>query len=48
VPLVEIAGRRVVAGGNDIAPGPVSPEKIPDLLLTLQRNKFAHKEQKVS
>lgn len=46
VPLVEIAGRRVVWGGNDIAPGPVSAEKIPDLLLNIQRNKFAHKEQK--
>lgn len=46
VPLVDIAGRRVVSGGNDLAPGPVRADNAPEILRSLERHKFAHKTQK--
>ncbi len=46
VPLVDIAGRRVVSGGNDLAPGPVRADNAPEILRSLERHKFAHKPQK--
>ncbi|PNY28285.1 Urease [Tolypocladium capitatum] len=42
VTLVEIGGDRVIRGGNDLAPGPVEPRRVDDIVAGLQRAGFAH------
>jgi urease subunit gamma/beta len=45
VRLVEIAGRRVIRGGNNLADGPVSSENRQTALARVQANGFAHQEE---
>ncbi|XP_013787781.1 urease-like, partial [Limulus polyphemus] len=45
VPLVEIAGRRVVRGGNGLCDGPVDPVKLPDILKRVKMLGFGHQYQ---
>lgn len=42
VTLVEIAGARVIRGGNALAPGPVDPGRAAEILERLQLAGFAH------
>lgn len=42
VTLVEIAGRRVIRGGNNLAPGPVDAARAADIVARLQEAGFAH------
>ena len=42
VTLVEIAGNKVIRGGNDIANGKVDTSRIDDILVKLQEGGFAH------
>ncbi|KAL8709650.1 MAG: hypothetical protein Q9220_005590 [cf. Caloplaca sp. 1 TL-2023] len=43
VPVVEIAGARVISGGNDLAPGRIDSSKLDDIRRKLQDGGFAHK-----
>ncbi len=43
VPLVDIAGRRVIQGGNNLASGPVSEEGKKSAATRLAQKKFSHK-----
>lgn len=45
VRLVEIAGRRVIRGGNNLAGGPVSAENQAAALLRVKAAGFAHQEE---
>ncbi|KAI1153660.1 urease [Nemania diffusa] len=45
VTLVEIAGRRVVRGGNNLASGPVDPARADEIVARLQEAGFAHAPQ---
>lgn len=42
VTLVEIAGHRIIQGGNNIASGPVNPASLPSIMGTIQSRKFSH------
>ncbi|ORY51837.1 urease [Rhizoclosmatium globosum] len=42
VSLVQIAGDRVIRGGNNIASGPVALDRIPDILASLRHMGFNH------
>ncbi len=42
VTLVEIGGRRVIRGGNNLASGPVDPARAGDIVARLQEAGFAH------
>ena len=44
VRLVEIAGRRIIQGGNNLASGPVSPENLEAALARVKGAGFAHQE----
>ena len=44
VRLVEIAGHRVIRGGNNLADGPVSPENLAAAAVRIKAANFAHKE----
>ncbi|KAL8952251.1 MAG: hypothetical protein Q9222_001837 [Ikaeria aurantiellina] len=45
VPVVEIAGERVISGGNDLAPGKVDASKFDDIRRRLQDRGFGHKPE---
>jgi urease subunit gamma/beta len=45
VPLVDIAGKRVIRGGNNLADGPVSPENQQAALVRVKAAGFAHQEE---
>jgi len=45
VSLVEIAGARVIKGGNNLVDGPCDPHLLPQLLLKMQQRGFAHQSQ---
>ncbi|XP_076335039.1 urease subunit alpha-like isoform X2 [Tachypleus tridentatus] len=45
IPLVEIAGRRVVRGGNGLCDGPVDPVRLPDILKRVKMLGFGHQDQ---
>ncbi|CAK3944560.1 urease [Lecanosticta acicola] len=46
VTLVEIAGKQIIAGGNDIAPGHIHDAGVTDMILQrLQSGGFLHKEE---
>ncbi|KAL8783662.1 MAG: hypothetical protein Q9213_004456 [Squamulea squamosa] len=42
VTLVELAGHRVISGGNGLATGPVNPSRVEDIQSNIERNGFAH------
>ncbi|KAI0023791.1 urease [Xylariomycetidae sp. FL0641] len=42
VTLVDIGGRRVIRGGNNLASGPVDASRVPDIVENLQKAGFAH------
>ena len=46
VRLVDIAGKRVIRGGNNLADGPVSPENLQATMARVQAGGFAHQEEK--
>jgi urease subunit gamma/beta len=45
VRLVEIAGHRVIRGGNNLADGPVSPENQAAAMRRVAAGGFAHQEE---
>ena len=45
VRLVDIAGNRIIRGGNNLADGPVSPENLKATLARVQAAGFAHQEE---
>jgi urease subunit gamma/beta len=45
VKLVEIAGNRIIRGGNNLADGPVSPENLPGVMSRVSNGGFAHQEE---
>ncbi|KAI8593481.1 urease [Geranomyces variabilis] len=45
VPLVEIAGSRVITGGNNLATGTVDPSRLPAIIESLVSRGFAHRPQ---
>ncbi|KAI1198148.1 hypothetical protein F5X97DRAFT_300061 [Nemania serpens] len=45
VTLVEIAGRRAIRGGNNLASGTVDPGRVGDIVAKLQAAGFAHEPQ---
>jgi urease subunit gamma/beta len=45
VRLVEIAGHRVIRGGNNLADGPVSPENAPAVMARVTQGGFAHQKE---
>ena len=45
VRLVDIAGRRVIRGGNNLADGPVTPENQKTAMSRVQAAGFAHQEE---
>lgn len=45
VALVEIAGARVISGGNGLATGPVDPERTESIVNALVEKGFAHVPQ---
>jgi urease subunit gamma/beta len=45
VDLVEIAGRRVIRGGNNLADGPVSPEGRAKAMERVRAKGFAHEPE---
>ena len=47
VTLVEIAGRRVIRGGNNLASGPVEAARTADIVARLQEAGFAHQPQEL-
>ena len=47
VPLVAIAGKRVIRGGNALSDGPVSEENKTKMLANVSRLGFGNKEEKV-
>jgi urease len=42
VTLVEIAGNRIIRGGNNLASGPVSPSHLSKIMETVQGRDFCH------
>ena len=46
VPLVDIAGARVIRGGNNLADGPVTPANAAATLARVRERGFAHEEEK--
>jgi len=44
VNLVEIAGKKVIRGGNNLGDGPVSPENQMAALTRVKSGGFAHQE----
>ena len=46
VQLVEIAGHRIIRGGNNLADGPVTPQNLAAMLVRVQEQGFAHQEEK--
>jgi urease subunit gamma/beta len=42
VTLVDIAGDRVIQGGNNLAPGPITPENLHQALSNIHHQNFAH------
>lgn len=44
VTLVDIAGNKVISGGNDLASGAVSEEQVPTIIAALQQKGFRHKK----
>ncbi|KAK5294339.1 Urease [Exophiala xenobiotica] len=45
VTLVEIAGKKVIHGGNNLASGPVDLSRVDDIITKLQAGGFAHKPE---
>jgi urease len=45
VSLVELAGKRVITGGNGLASGPVDNDKVPSIISNLVAKGFNHKAQ---
>jgi urease subunit gamma/beta len=45
VRLVDLAGQRIIRGGNNLADGPVSPENLPGVLARAKAAGFAHQEE---
>ena len=45
VSLVEIAGHKIIRGGNGICDGPVAPAHLPAVMARLTEQGFAHQEQ---
>ncbi|UNI23373.1 Urease [Purpureocillium takamizusanense] len=43
VTLVEIGGRKVIRGGNNLASGPVERHRVEDIITSLQEAGFAHR-----
>jgi urease subunit gamma/beta len=46
VRLVQIAGKKVIRGGNNLADGPVSPDNLKAALARVKAGGFAHQEEK--
>ncbi|KAJ3278730.1 hypothetical protein HK104_002071 [Borealophlyctis nickersoniae] len=46
VTLTDIAGKKIIAGGNDLATGPVDRSRLPSIIAGLQARGFAHEKQK--
>lgn len=44
ISLVNIGGKKIIRGGNNLCNGPVSSEAIPEILKTIQEKGFQHKE----
>ncbi len=45
VKLVEIAGKRAIYGGNNLANGPVTPENLAAVMARVKSGGFAHQEE---
>ncbi len=45
VTLVDIAGNRVVSGGNRLASGPVDQKRLSEIIERIKSQGFAHNEQ---
>lgn len=45
IALVDIAGDRIIRGGNNLVDGPATPDRLPQTLHNVSHGRFAHKEQ---
>lgn len=46
VPLVEIGGRRIIRGGNNLCNGPFDVNSLPDIMKKVKERGFGHEEQR--